>query len=440
MSVLIQRFRFARALRHRPFALLWLGQSISALGDGAYYIALAWLILLLTGSATALGVVVIANAVPRLVFLLLGGVAADRFSRRAIMLWSDSGRAALVLLIALLAWAHLLQLWHLIVLGLFFGFVDGFFTPAYQSIPPQIVPKEDLPSANALSGLTNNISALVGPLVGAFLVGLVGPESAFAFDGLTFAVSALCLFALRVPPKAPAAEEMPASRAAQDILAAAPEPVGTTNRILQGMRGVTADVSEGLRYTMRSTWVWVTIVIASAGNIFLVAPLVVALPKLVHDAYGSGVWLLGTLQAASAIGSIIGILIVGQMKQIRWRGIKAYVSLIGTGVALLLMGIPLPLASEPVVASAANVLLGFGIGFFNVIWYTVLQELIPDDKLGRVNSIDMLGSLCLTPVGYAFGGIVTDYAGPCLVFIGCGIISTLLPLVGLSVRGIRALD
>src|SRR5215469_378968 len=81
MLAFLQRLRFARALRHRPFALLWLGQTISALGDGAYYVALAWLILLTTGSATALGVVVIANAIPRLVFLLIGGVAADRFSR-----------------------------------------------------------------------------------------------------------------------------------------------------------------------------------------------------------------------------------------------------------------------------------------------------------------------------------------------------------------------
>src|SRR5262245_42884387 len=148
---LIQRIRFARALRHRPFALMWLGQTFSALGDGAYSIALAWLILLLTGSATALGVVLIANTIPRLLFLLIGGVAADRLSRRVIMLWSDSVRAVLVLLITLLAWTHLLQLWHLVVLGLFFGFVDGFFIPAYQSLPPQVVPTEDLPSANALS-------------------------------------------------------------------------------------------------------------------------------------------------------------------------------------------------------------------------------------------------------------------------------------------------
>ena len=90
----------------------------------------------------------------------------------------------------------------------------------------------------------------------------------------------------------------------------------------KGIRGVMQDMGEGLRYVMSSTWVWVTIVVSSAGNIFLVAPLTVAMPKLVHDAYGAGVWLLGTLATASAIGSILGVLIVGQMKQMRWRGLK----------------------------------------------------------------------------------------------------------------------
>ena len=104
-----------------------------SLGDGAYFTALAWLILLLTGSATAMGIVVAAGAIPRVMFLLIGGVAADRLPRRVVLLCSDVGRAIVVLAITVLAWTHLLQLWHLIVLSLFFGFVDGFFIPAYQS-------------------------------------------------------------------------------------------------------------------------------------------------------------------------------------------------------------------------------------------------------------------------------------------------------------------
>ena len=454
MAAIAGRVRLVRALRHRPFALLWFGQTISRLGDGAYYTALAWLILLLTGSATAMGIVVTAGTIPNVLFLLLGGVAADRLPRRLVMLWSDIGRGVLMLLITVLAWTHLLQVWHLVVLSICFGFVDGFFFPAYQSIPPQLVPTEDLASSNALTGLSQNVSQLIGPLLGAGLVALVGPYLAFGFDGLTFAVSALCLFALRLPSPETLAAISPATTASAEtnaITEASEEtsiseagtpsvPASEEPARRKGIAGVMQDLREGIRYTLSSTWIWVTIVIASAGNIFLVAPLVVGMPKLVRDAYGSGVWLLGVLEAAGSVGSIIGILIVGQMKHMSRRGIKAYLTLIGTGVALVAMGWPLPRGIEIYVAIPANALLGFAIGFFNVIWFTVLQELIPADKLGRVSSIDMMGSFVLTPIGYALGGVVIDQVGPRLVFIGCGIISALMPTIGLAVKGIRALD
>ncbi len=447
MAAITARIRLVRALQHRPFALLWIGQTISRLGDGAYYTALAWLILLLTGSATAMGIVVTAGIIPNVLFLLLGGVAADRLPRRLVMLWSDIGRGALVLLISVLAWMHTLQVWHLVVLSVCFGFVDGFFMPAYQSIPPQLVPAEDLASSNALTGLSQNVSQLIGPLLGAALVALVGPYLAFGFDGLTFVASALCLFALRIPDSATlAAQANPNADATATIAEVSEETatgeVATTEEGTRrnGIAGVMEDMREGIRYTMSSTWIWVTIVIASAGNIFLVAPLVVGMPKLVRDAYGSGVWLLGVLEAASSVGSIIGILIVGQIKHMSRRGIKAYLTLICTGVALVAMGWPLPRSVEIYVAVPANALLGFAIGFFNVIWFTVMQELIPGDKLGRVSSIDMMGSFVLTPIGFALGGVIIDQVGPRLVFIGCGIISALLPTIGLAVKGIRALD
>src|SRR5258708_5479857 len=205
------RLRFARALGSRPFALLWAGQTISALGDGAYMTALAWQVLLLTGSAQAMGVVLIARSIPMLLFLLLGGVAADRLPRRLVMLASDAGRGISVLAVAVLGQLHLLHLWHLIVLSLIFGLVAGFFMPAYQSIAPELVAAEDLPSANGLTGLSRQMSILLGPLLGALLVASTGPVGAFAFDGLTFAASARFLVALHVPKRAaPVAASTPA--------------------------------------------------------------------------------------------------------------------------------------------------------------------------------------------------------------------------------------
>ena len=130
--VFTQRLHFARALHSNAFALLWTGQTVSALGDGAFVTALSWEALQLTGSATAMGIVVLAQTLPMIPLLLLGGVIADRFPRQQVMLWSDASRAVAVLLIAALGVTHLLQLWHLVLLALFFGTVRGFFSQKHE--------------------------------------------------------------------------------------------------------------------------------------------------------------------------------------------------------------------------------------------------------------------------------------------------------------------
>ena len=198
-TVVTSRVRFARALRSRPFALLWGGQTISALGDGAYTPALAWQTLLLTHSSIALAAIVTATIVPRLIFLLIGGLVADRLPRRTVLFFADAGRALAVGAIAALSWTNTLALWHLIALGACFGVAGAFFLPAYRAMPPLVTPREALPSANALVELSGQIGLLVGPLLGAALVAVTGPAAAFAFDSVSFVISAASLLAIRIP-------------------------------------------------------------------------------------------------------------------------------------------------------------------------------------------------------------------------------------------------
>jgi len=161
---LADRLQFARALRSRPFTLLWIGQTISVLGDAVFTIAITWEVLLLTGSATAMSLLLIAQWTPKVVLLLFGGVIADRLSRRLLMLWADAGRGSIVIAVALLSWMHVLQFWHLIVLAPLFGIVSSFFDPAYQAIMPQLVEAEALPSVNSLNTLSRNVGFLLGPI------------------------------------------------------------------------------------------------------------------------------------------------------------------------------------------------------------------------------------------------------------------------------------
>jgi MFS family permease len=427
---LADRVRFTRALRSRPYALLWAGQTVSTLGDGAFTVALAWSILLLTGSATALAEVLIAQSVPRLIFLLVGGVVADRLPRRTILLWSDAGRAIAVLLIAFLYSQNHLALWQILGLGIMFGIADAFYIPAYSAIPPQLVPAEDLPSANALTGFSQQASALIGPALGALFVAITSPAAAFALDGATFVFSAVCLLAMRLPQADTASLVLAAAGAAEE---------GKRQRE-GGARKVLAEIREGFATLLGAPYLWVTTVLASIGNVG-VAALAVALPKLVHTVYGEGVWLLGALLSASAVGSMVASLIVGQFRKLRHRGIFSYLGVILAFVALFILGVPVPHALVVPVSLAASSLFGFGIGVFSVIYYTTIQQLVPADKLGRVSSIDWIGSLAFEPIGLAVIGILTDRLGPSPVFLVAGGLNAGLTLVAmLAVRGIRELD
>ncbi len=422
MSIAITyRPHFARALHSRSFALLWTGQTISALGDGAFVTALSWQALQLTGSAMAMGLVVLAQTFPMILLLLFGGVVADRFPRQQVMLWSDASRAVAVLLIAVLGMTHLLQLWHLVLLALFFGIVRGFFSPAYQSIIPQVVDKGDLSSANSLTELSYQLYCSVGPMLGASFVAFAGSAAAFAFDGLTFIVSAMCLAMLRLPVRLSAATATSA------------------NLPQRGIRSAMSEMREGLRYVAGSTFLWVTIGLSALLTVGGAGSLVVDMPKLVHDVYGQGVWLLGAIHAAGGIGSLVATLLAGYLNRLRRRGITMYLMMIGISMAFILFGLPFPHAIEPMVACLAMVVVNFGLAVYQILWLTVMQEIVPEDKLGRVSSIDQLGGYGLWPVGFALAGVIADYISPSWVFIGAGIVNVGLYSIGLSVRAVREL-
>ena len=201
LTTLMNRLSFARALNSRLYARFWIGQSLSGLGDGIFYIALAWQVLLMTHSGTAMGLVLVASAIPRLIFMLIGGVTADRLPRRTIILWSDGGRGLVVLLISTLGFVGLLQFWHLIIEALIFGLVDGFFTPAVLAITPDLVEPDDLPSANALVSVSQTLTQLIGPMLGAGLVALITPIGVFALNGLSFLLSVAFLLSIQIPER-----------------------------------------------------------------------------------------------------------------------------------------------------------------------------------------------------------------------------------------------
>ena len=189
-----------RSLKQRNFLTLWIGQTISRVGDYVYEIALAWWVLQKTGSAQTMSLVLIFALTPSILFALLGGVVVDRFSRPKLMFISDVLRGFVALVVALLAGANLLALWHIYIASLLFGFLDAFFQPAYAALVPQLVPEPDLTSANALTSLSLNLRAGRGPFAGS--VGLrlawthmgIRAEQCFIFHLLSLSQPALVRF------------------------------------------------------------------------------------------------------------------------------------------------------------------------------------------------------------------------------------------------------
>lgn len=399
-----------RSFHHRPFLFLWLGQTISRVGDFMYEIALAWWVLQKTGDAALMGAVLVFAITPSVLFYLIGGVAVDRFSRVGLMLASDVARGLVVLLVSLLAFTDQLEIWEIFAASLFFGFVDAFFQPAFLALVPQIVPAEDLPSANSLSSMSTNLGRVLGPAIGAGVVAFIGTPLAFLINGLSFLVSAALLFPLLRLSLPRAAVEKGAS-------------------VLREMR-------EGISTVFAAPWLWVSIGVFALTNITLAGPYSVAMPFLVNNNLKGNVQTLGLLYAVFPIGYLFGGFFLGRYTRIRRRGILMYSTLIVAGLTLGVFGL-LPPLWVLIVAALIN---GAALEMGHLVWTNALQEFVPNEKLGRVVSIDSMGSFALLPIGFALAGWATAAYGAPFVFLFGGLFNAVLGGLALLVPPIRNLD
>jgi len=398
------------ALRTRAFALLWTGQVISRLGDSLYRIALAWWVLEKTGSATAMSMVLVVSFLPMVLFLLVGGVVVDRLPRFRVMFAADVLNGSVVAVVSLLAATGALEIWHVYVAGALFGLAEAFFFPAYSASVPQIVPPQSLPSANSLTGLSFQITGVIGPAVGAALVALGGTPAAFGLDSLSFFLSAACMAPL-LRIALPRTDDL-------------------------STRSPLRDLKDGLAEVAAHTWLWLSIAFFGLVNVLDSGPRNVALPFLIHDHLGLDVGALGAVTSSIAVGSVAAAVFLGRYHRLRHRGLLLFACEIVMGLMLALFGL---VHSLPALMAAAFI-YGLGISTGGLVWTNVLQEMVPQERLGRVSSIDALGSFVFLPLGFALAGILSDLLGPANVFLIGGILIIPLAAGMLLVPSIRHLD
>ncbi len=395
-----------RPLRVRDFRLLFSGETISVLGDHFHFVALAWLTLQLTGSGLALGSVLMVAAIPRAVFMLVGGALSDRFSPRSLMLYSNVIRAVLVGIIAALVLTGNVQLWQLYVMGAIFGVVDALFYPAISAILPMLVDETNLAPANALMQGSQQLATLLGPALAGLLVALVQTGPAFAIDSVSFAIAALALLFIVGGRRAAKAAE-----AAEGADA-----------------GLLTNIRVGFGYAWRDPAVRSLVLLTAAFNFGFTGPLGVGLPFLSEHALGGGSATFGILLSAFGAGALIGAVAAGSIHYVPHLGAVTLTIAVGLGVGLGLIGV----APNVPIGFALLAVMGIGAGFINVHVVSWLQGRTPEEMRGRVMSMVMLGSVGVAPLSYALAGLIVEI-GPVPVLFGvAGAIVAVAALIGIA--------
>lgn len=396
-------------LRTRDYRLLVVAAIVSLLGDGFYFVALAWQVYDISNVPTALSIVGVAAMVPMVALLLVGGALSDRFDRRKLMIGADLIRGLAIGLMAVLSLTGVIEIWHIAALSVLVGAGHAFFNPASTAIVPALVPEEHLPAANALGGIYRPlVFRLLGPALAGFIVAAGGPGWAFAFDAGTFLLSALAIAAIRARP---------VPRSGED----------------HGPRHMLADVREGLRYVRGQPWIWATLVSAMLSLLVFLGPMEVLVPYLVKNRLGLGPEALGAIFAAGGIGSITMGLLVGSLGQPRRRVTWMYV---GFSLGVLLLA-AYGLMTTLWHALLASLLTAAAFELGQVIWTTMLQQRVPRDLLGRVSSLDWLVSTGLVPVSFALTGPAAAILGPETTIIGASVLGAVLMFALLFYPGVR---
>ena len=416
----------------RSFRLLAGGQLASTIGDYCYAVALPWLVLSNHGSTILLGFVLACYGVPRTVFIPVGGMLADKFGPRTLMLFADVMRFVLVGVLTFLAARHTASLVTLGPTAAFIGAGEGLFLPASYTIMPSLLDHTRLAAGNALSSTAVQVGSLIGPAIGGALVAATGSSTAaFGIDAASFAVSAVSLALI---PRRAAAGTMAASSAqtADSMAETADSLTKLADTAPDGQAAEPAGKPQGmLAYIRQSRAIQVIMVVAIAANLAQGGLGEVALPALAHEHWGAGGY--GALLACMAAGAVIGTLVAARSGGLRNPAAVASSAFIIAGGAMSVV----PYLGGEAGAAAALLILGVCNGLGNVLFYTMAQRSIPSAILGRVLSMIMLCSAGTFPLSVAVTGVLIRHIGTSPFFPIAGVFLVVAVLGGNSQRAFR---
>ena len=399
------------------FRLLWLGRSLSVIGDGVIPAALALAVVTATGSASALAVVLTCSTVPKLLLLPVGGVVADRWPAYRVAIAGDVVRCGVQAVIAIELINGRFRLVDLAVASAVCGAAAAFARPTAAPLVAASVGIEARPRANALLGVSANVGRVLGPALGGALVLTVGAGWAFAVDAATFGLSGVALSGIRI------------GRTSID------------QRNERQRESLARSAVMGLREVRRHNWLWISLVGHAVWN--LAASVVATLgPFIAVRELGGGVVWVSVLQA-NAIGLLAGSVLATRIGAAGPFGLRIGRPVLYANLSLSIYAVPLvalALAAPTPVLVGAFAIAFAGAGFLNPVWDSAMQQHVQADKLARVASLDMLLAFAATPLGYALAAPMAASLGatPTLVAIALLVVLTTAgTAVSGSVRSLR---
>jgi MFS family permease len=365
----------------RNFRLYLAGATLSAIGTAMVPVALSFAVLDAGLPASALGLVLAAQTIPTVALLLIGGVIGDRWSRRRVMIGTDLLRcvAQIVLALALIGGTRSLAI--IVTLTALIGVGNAFFGPASSGFLVGIVTKDELARANGSLRTGTALAMIIGPFAAGLIVVAVGPGWTLGIDGLSYAVSAVCLALVALPPDA-------------------------QSSTISRKRHVGRDLREGFRAYAERRWLWLLVGQFGLLNLIAIAPFRVIAPVLLSTRPdGARAW--GALLAAIGAGALVGAL--GAM---RWQPKRTLVAVEMAVCALLPLLFLLAANAPYALLISGGVAFGIGAAVLSVLTLTAIQREIPLDVLSRVMSVVQLADMGLTPLGYVLAAPAAALLGP----------------------------
>lgn len=393
-------WRVLAPFKIRDYRLLIAAVALSIFATGMWTVVMALQVIAISNDPAALSLVAACMAVGLVAFVLVGGIAADRFPQRSIIILVETVNTAAVTSVAVLGLLDSLRLWHMAVASAALGIAAAFFFPAYSAYLPRLLPPEQLLAANGIEGVMRpTLQQAIGPAAAGLLIGATFPTVGLVICAVLFGVGLTLLIATR-----PVVQREVSEHAKPHVL---------------------TDLREGFRFMVRTPWLLATLLFASGFILLIMGPIEVLLPFITNARFEHGERIFGFVLAAFGLGSAVGALAVSS-----WRLPKRYMTALmvcwGLGnLPIVAIGYT---SSFPLMA-LASFIIGVTSGAAMVIWGTLLQRRVPSAMLGRVSSLDFFVSLVFMPVSMALAGPLSKVISIETIFLVAGVGPVFLGLI-----------